>query len=233
MAAAVVVLAVASVVLAGVAVRAARRAADATARAQSAEAARDDAHRAAASAAAARQQAEAAEVSARQRAERAEATTAAFGELVAALWSLELLRHTRTWQLVSAGGPGPDTVAVDTAAELAAALGMELAVVREEAGVPGDLEGGAPHGVSVPAALLGLRLAEEVVAGVVREADGFVVRLSGDDGSLRIRIVPDAGAARVPDVLARVADAAGAELVAAGGGVEVVVPLVLPGDGGG
>jgi hypothetical protein len=144
--------------------------------------------------------------------------------LVRSMWSLELLRVAREWSATSGGADDVAAVAVDTGAELATALRLELDRRREETGVPGELEDASLTGVPVATALAALRLVEEVLASVSRPSEGFSVALASDDDALAATITLDVvDAPDLPAVLRDVAGGAGASIDVDGNVVTVTV----------
>lgn len=147
----------------------------------------------------------------------------ALDRLVAALWELELLRQSRVWEVIAAGMPGP-SVAADTGAELTAALEMELQRVREEGGVPGEMGKSDVGDVPVPAALVGLRLSQELIASLGRTSDWLNVTAHVRGGELIVAIEASAQA-QVPSVVRDLARRAGAAVGGSGHTVEVRIPI--------
>lgn len=95
------------------------------------------------------------------------------------LWALEQLRQARaadTPLLMAAPGPG-----VDVAAELRAALALELELLREEVGTHaelGEVALGSP--IDAREALTTFRVVQEVAAALAKRADGLRVTVGRD-----------------------------------------------------
>ena len=106
------------------------------------------------------------------------------------LWALEQLRQARaadTPLLAAAPGPG-----VDVAAELRAALALELELLREEVGTHaelGEVALGSP--IDAREALTTLRVVQELTAALAKRADGLRVTVGRDGRDAVITIEAD------------------------------------------
>jgi len=123
----------------------------------------------------------------------------------AVLWSLERARSERAWRFSVAVGPdsvsalgqvGPD----ETSRALVEALRVELDAAREEVGAVVELDADVPEGVAPAAAITALRIAQELLAGVVRRSESTTLRVSvdGDDLVVAVDSVDEEGNPVVP-----------------------------------
>ena len=94
------------------------------------------------------------------------------------LWALEIGRAARQWRDAMGGFGGASAAVPESpSTALVAAMGWDLERLREEVGVPATLETDVPTWLPPATALIGLRLAQEIVAAVVKESDSLEVRL--------------------------------------------------------
>lgn len=126
---------------------------------------------------------------ARDDAQRRAAELAAAAVDADVLWILEQARSERTWRFSVA--PHPDSPsALDGASNpLLAAIQIEIDAAREDVGAVVELDADVPDGLTVPATILALRAAQELVADVVRRSEETVVRVHGDGAALVVDVV--------------------------------------------
>lgn len=105
------------------------------------------------------------------------------------LWSLERARSERTWRFSVA--PGPDSVSAlraagpdDTSRALVEAMRVELDAAREEVGVVVELDADVPDGVAPAGAVIALRVAQELLANMVRRSESTTLRINADGDDL-------------------------------------------------
>lgn len=109
------------------------------------------------------------------------------------LWSLERARSERTWRFSVA--PGPDSVSAlgatgpdDTSRALVEAMRVELDAAREEVGAVVELDADVPDGVAPAAAVVALRVAQELLAGMVRRSESTTLRITADGDDLVVAV---------------------------------------------
>ena len=109
------------------------------------------------------------------------------------LWGLEQARSARTWRFSVA--PGPDSVSAlrtvgpeQTSQALVEALRVEVDAAREDVGAVVELEADVPDGISAAAAVITLRIAQELLADVVRRSEACTLQVSADDHDLVITV---------------------------------------------
>jgi hypothetical protein len=124
------------------------------------------------------------------RAERAEGDRAIDPDV---LWRLERARSERTWRFSVA--VGPDSVSALRAAgadattqALVEALRVEVDAAREEVGTIVELDADIPDGVPPAGAVITLRIAQELLADVVRRSESSTLRVSADGRDLMIAV---------------------------------------------
>ena len=137
-----------------------------------------------------------------------------------ALWQLELARTERLWRTSVAVVPDETSPIATADDQLLAALGVELAAAREEAGVEVDLEIDLPRRLDPPEALAVLRAAQELLPVAVRagHATTLWVAAAGDDVIVEVSSLDDEGAPIEVDV----PDLPPGRLVAQTGGIRLV-----------
>jgi hypothetical protein len=152
---------------------------------------------------------------------RADASAAANRSLLA----LEHVRLEREWSDVV--GPGvPPPVPWD--GSLHAAIGTELAIIRETMGAPGQVGGEPAVAAPDPAhAVLAMRLATELLRLLAR--DGGEMRVSVGPGQVTVEQDAPAGPPAGLDELSAVASGAGASLSVAEHDGWMTIELRFPG----
>lgn len=104
----------------------------------------------------------------------------------AALWAMERARSERTWRY--SVSLGPDSVSVFDAADdpLLAALQVEVDAAREEVGTVVHLDAVVPTGLDDEACLLILRVAQELLAPVIRLGEQATLHVHADGSDVVI-----------------------------------------------
>ncbi|MDQ3738629.1 MAG: hypothetical protein M3337_05615 [Actinomycetota bacterium] len=119
------------------------------------------------------------------------------------MWTLEQLRSERTWRQSVA--VGTETCSVFDGAEdpLLEALQVEVDALREEVGVVIDLDAELPNPVSAAGSVLMLRVAQELLAGVVHGSEETILRVHADDHDVLVTVkaVDEAGRPVEPPLL--------------------------------
>lgn len=112
-----------------------------------------------------------------------------------ALWGLERLRQQREWSAVAGPSvPVPTrSEAMPTvarcSAELAAAVAIELTVIREQVGTPGQVAGFRPGPDLRPGtALVALRIVSELLYALARRCEDLQVHLGPDADDLVVTV---------------------------------------------
>lgn len=122
----------------------------------------------------------------KQRAEAAALAAAALDPQV--LWSLERTRSERTWRISVAAGPDAASVLADAPHPLIEALQIELDATREEVGTIVALDADLPAEVTAAGSLLTLRVAQELLATVVRRAEETVLRVHAEGADIVVTV---------------------------------------------
>jgi len=174
------------------------RARGAEQRAADAETAREAAQRNADAASTAAQLAEERAVTAEARATDAQddvAEPTGHGLDPQLMWTLEQMRSERTWRQSVAVGNENASVFDGATDPLLEALQVELDALREEVGAVIDLDAELPDHVSAGASVLMLRLAQELLAGVVHRSEETTLRIHADDRDVLVTVqsVDEAG----------------------------------------
>ncbi|CAN5682176.1 hypothetical protein BH24ACT5_BH24ACT5_11480 [soil metagenome] len=103
-------------------------------------------------------------------------------------WELERARSERTWRFSVSPGPHVESTLAAAAEPLVEALQIELDAAREDVGAVVDLDASIPADLSPAASVLTLRLAQELLADVVRRSESTVLHVHDDDADLVIRV---------------------------------------------
>jgi hypothetical protein len=112
--------------------------------------------------------------------QRARAAAAANGVDPGVVWPLELRRSERVWRYsVSPGRPADSPLAV-TRAPLTTALKVEVDAARNDVGADVDLAADLPPEVEPATAMLVLRIAQELLADVVRRSETVTLQVTTD-----------------------------------------------------
>lgn len=120
----------------------------------------------------------------------------------AALWALELARSTRLWHISVAPSPhypGPFETADDP---LRAAVEVEASAIGEEVGTRISVDWDLTAELMPGPALLVLRLTEELLNGVAKQAETAQLRVSADKGDVVLDLTAHDAVGRlvVPDL---------------------------------
>jgi hypothetical protein len=102
------------------------------------------------------------------------------------LWALELRRSERLWRHSVSPGPQVAESPLSDQAALPAALQIELDAAREEIGAVVDLVADLPEDLDAATSLLTLRLAQELIADVVRRSESTTLRAVAVDGDVAV-----------------------------------------------
>jgi hypothetical protein len=118
------------------------------------------------------------------------------------LWSLELTRSERRWQLSVAPGIGVPSPFDDAEDPLRLAVEVEASALREEVGTQIDVAWELDQPLPDEASLLVLRLAQELLADAAARAETLELRVGPEDGgvALELRALDEEGA-EVPVLL--------------------------------
>lgn len=103
-------------------------------------------------------------------------------------WELERARSERTWRFSVSPGPHVESTFAAADQPLVAALQIELDAAREEVGAVVDLDASLPAAVSPAVSVLTLRLAQELLADVVRRSESTVLHVHDDGNDVVIRV---------------------------------------------
>ncbi len=106
----------------------------------------------------------------------------------ASLWAMERARSERTWRYSVSLGPDSVSVFQSTDEPLLAALQVEVDAAREEVGTVVHLDAVVPSGMSDEASLLTLRVAQEVLAPVVRQGEQATLHVRADGADILITV---------------------------------------------
>ncbi|MBA3288875.1 MAG: hypothetical protein H0U21_12805 [Acidimicrobiia bacterium] len=119
------------------------------------------------------------------------------------LWELERSRSARTWRQSVAVDPDDAPALADAEHPLVVALGIELDAAREDIGAVVELDADVPADVPARTSLLVLRIAQELLADIVRRSEETTlsVRRDGADVLVTARGVDETGAEVAPAVL--------------------------------
>lgn len=116
------------------------------------------------------------------------------------LWTLELARTQRTWRTSVAADPTSDAFEERPDA-LRAAIEIDLAAIREEAGVEVAVDWELVDRLEPLAALAVLRSAQELVAAATRMADDARLVVEPADADVVVRVAePDGSTGRFTDL---------------------------------
>lgn len=116
------------------------------------------------------------------------------------LWALEQMRTERTWrQSVAVGNEGV-SVFDTTDDPLLEALHVEVDALREDVGAVIDLDVDLPGTVGAAGSVMVLRVAQEMLAGVVRRSEETMLRIAAEDRDVLVTVqsVDEAGHAVEP-----------------------------------
>jgi len=148
-----------------------------------------------------------------------------------ALWTLEMARLQRQWSLATAGMSPPPSLSERPTDALLRALAMELDLLRDDVGIPGQLRVRLEE-IDATTALVVLRLLQEVLAGLSRSADEVDIVLSEQGETLSCRITFTATGSQElrhdPAVAAAVRDVGG-EIMVEHSVVTVRLPCMVGG----
>jgi len=120
--------------------------------------------------------------------QRARAAAAAGGIEADVAWPLELLRSERTWRFSVSPGPQADSPLGSPESEFVAALKIDVDAARNDIGADVELAVDLPTALEPATQMLALRIAQELLADVVRRSDTSTVRLRADGADLVISV---------------------------------------------
>ena len=148
------------------------------------------------------------------------------------LWALELARSERTWRHSVSIGPDQTSVLVGSVNVLADMLQVEADATREEVGTYVDVRADVPVDVSAAGCLLVLRMAQELLAMVVRHVETSILEVHPDGTDILITLwsTDEHGASIEPAILA-IPSSAGVQPTQGGFRIRNVIaaPLVMGG----
>ena len=104
------------------------------------------------------------------------------------LWALELARSERTWRHSVSIGPDQSSVLDGSVNVLADMLQVEADAIREEVGTYVDVLADVPADVTVAGCLLVLRIAQELLATVVRHVETSILEVHPDGTDIVITL---------------------------------------------
>lgn len=116
------------------------------------------------------------------------------------MWTLEQLRSERTWRQSVAVGNETSSVFDGPEDPLLEALRVEVDALREDVGAVIDLDVDLPERVGAAGSVLLLRVAQELLAGVVHGSEESTLRIRVDDGDALVTVhsIDEAGRAVEP-----------------------------------
>jgi hypothetical protein len=152
----------------------------------------------------------------RRRADDAESASLLDASL---LWELEVARSERTWRNSVAIGPDEQSPLATSDQMLVAALHVELDAAREEVGAIVELDADLTARVTTAGSLMTLRVAQELLARVLRASESTTLRVGVDGRDVMVTVdATDVADAPVPAELATGSPA----LVSIDGGVRIL-----------
>lgn len=104
------------------------------------------------------------------------------------LWALELARSERTWRHSVSIGPNQSSVLIGSVNVLADMLQVEADAIREEVGTYVDVRADVPADVTAAGCLLVLRMAQELLATVVRHVETSILEVHPDGTDIVITL---------------------------------------------
>ena len=135
--------------------------------------------------------------------QRARDAAAASGVEPGVMWPLELQRSERLWRFSVSPGPQADSPLAATSAPLITALKVEVDAARNDVGADVELDSDVPPDIEPATAVLVLRIAQELLADVVRRSETATLRVTtdGDDIVVAVVAVGRDGAPVLPEPL--------------------------------
>lgn len=120
------------------------------------------------------------------------------------MWALELVRSERTWRNSVSIGPNQSSVLIGSVNVLADVLQVEADAIREEVGTYVEVRADVPADVTAAGCLLALRMAQELLATVVRRVETSLLEVHGDGTDIVITLwsTDEHGASIEPGTLA-------------------------------
>jgi hypothetical protein len=119
---------------------------------------------------------------------RARAAASANGVEPGVVWPLELLRSDRVWRYSVSPGRPADSPLAATDAPLMTALKVEVDAARNDIGADVELAGDLPAEVEPATAMLVLRIAQELLADVVRRSDTVTLQVTLEDRHIVVAV---------------------------------------------
>lgn len=135
--------------------------------------------------------------------QRARDAAAASGVEPGVVWPLELQRSERVWRFSVSPGPQADSPLAATRSPLLTALKVEVDAARNEVGADVELAVDLPPDVAPATAVLVLRIAQELLADVVRRSETATLQVTtdGNDIVVAVEAVGRDGEAVLPEPL--------------------------------
>ncbi len=120
------------------------------------------------------------------------------------MWALELTRSERTWRHSVSIGPNQSSVLIGSVNVLADVLQVEADAIREEVGTYVEVHADVPADVTAAGCLLALRMAQELLATVVRHVETSILEVHSDGTDIVITLwsTDEHGASIEPGTLA-------------------------------
>lgn len=129
-----------------------------------------------------------AEQSAAEANERARVAAAATGIEPGVVWPLELLRSDRVWRYSVSPGRPADSPFAATGTPLMTALKVEVDAARNDIGADVELAADLPPDLEPATATVVLRIAQELLADVVRRSDTVTLQVALDDQDVVVTV---------------------------------------------
>jgi hypothetical protein len=135
--------------------------------------------------------------------ERARDAAAASGIEPGVVWPLELQRSERLWHFSVSPGTQADSPLAATRSPLITALEVEVDAARNDVGADVELTADLPANVEPATAVLVMRIAQELLADVVRRSETATLHVSidGDDIVVAVEAVGRNGDPVLPEPL--------------------------------
>jgi GAF domain-containing protein len=121
--------------------------------------------------------------------QRARDAAAASGVEPGVVWPLELQRSERLWRFSVSPGPQADSPLAATRVPLITALKVEVDAARNDIGAEVELAADLPPEVEPATAVLVLRIAQELLADVVRRSETATLQVTTDGDDIVVAVV--------------------------------------------
>jgi hypothetical protein len=120
--------------------------------------------------------------------QRARDAAAASGVEPGVVWPLELQRSDRLWRFSVSPGPQAESPLTATRAPLITALKVEVDAARNDVGADVELATDLPSEVEPATAVLVLRIAQELLADVVRRSETATLQVTPDGDDIVVAV---------------------------------------------